>query len=558
MSDRNPIDDRDRQLERFNHESISELAGIAGSLDPPRATEEDFKRALEIAPEEAWMRKEARSRPHSTVIARFYDLVDEHPDKTAIIHVPEHGEHIRVSWAEFDSWSTKVARLFSDMGVEADDTVVVGTRNSHLHYFVTYAAWKLGALALPLRAELPDRERDEILALALPKVVFAEWDLNGIQVVSPAELLERAAHYSNERLPNVHPHPGKAIASGGSTGRSKIVVDRTWDPTRWYRDLGFRPNQVQLMAAPLYHNSPKLIGNTGLMHDHTLVIMERFEAPKAVDLIEQYRVSYAYLPPIIMQRIARLPGIEQRDLSSFEGMHSSAAVCPPWLKRAWIDLIGPEKVWEVYGSSEGIGSTMIRGDEWLAHPGSVGRPSPGCELKILDEAGNELPPGEVGEIYTRRDAGVTFQYVGDARLKVTEDGFASVGDLGWVDKDGYLYIADRRTDLIVTGGANVYPAEVEAALGEHPGVADVVVIGVPDDEWGRRVHAIVQPRDSAEPPSPSELDAHVRERLTNYKAPKTYEFLSQLPRNEAGKIRRSELAAERESGWHEGMVRARG
>lgn len=493
----------------------------------------------------------------STVLARFYELVDEHPDKTALIHVPDNnGEHVHITWDEFDRASSRVARMLeADFGVGPESLVVIGMRNSHCHYFVTYAAWKLGALMLPLRAELPKRERDEILALAGPAVVYADWDDLAFPVIRPGEL-DRASEYSDERLPNVHPHPGKAIGSGGSTGRSKIVVDRTWDPAEWRRTLGMGEEQVHLMAAPLYHNSPMLIGNSGLMKDHTLVIMERFEAATAVDLIEEYRVNYAYMPPIIMQRIARLPGIDERDLSSIEAFHSSAAVCPQWLKRAWIDLVGAEAVWEVYGSSEGIGSTMIRGDEWLAHPGSVGRPA-NCELKILDEDMNKLPPGEVGEIYMRTERGPTFSYVGAAELKATADGFRTIGDLGWVDEDGYLYITDRRTDMIVSGGSNIYPAEVEAALSEHPDVADSIVVGVPDDEWGRRVHAIIQPRDVQRPPAAAELDAHMRERLVNYKAPKTYEFLPELPRNEAGKVRRTEIAAARESGWVDGMVRAR-
>jgi bile acid-coenzyme A ligase len=466
----------------------------------------------------------------------------------ALIYAPEQGDEVSATWGEFDRASTRIARLLWDQfGVDERSTVVVATRNSHWHYFVTYAAWKLGALAMPLRAELPKRERDEILELARPEAVYAEWDDVPYPVLRPSEL-DQAEAYSHERLPNVHRHPGKAISSGGSTGRSKIIVDRTWDPTVWRRTLGMEDGQAQLMAAPLYHNSPALIGNTGLMKDHRLVIMQRFTPEQAVDLIERHRVGYAYLPPIIMQRIARMPGIEQRDLSSIEAFHSSAAVCPPWLKQWWIDRIGPEKVWEVYGSSEGVGATIIRGDEWLEHPGSVGRPSGGAELKILDEEQRELPYGEVGEIYMRTESGPTFNYIGAPPLKSTPDGFYSIGDLGSVDEKGYLFIADRRTDMIVTGGANVYPAEVEAALGEHPAVADVVVVGVPDDEWGRRVHAIIQPRDPANPPGEAELNAHVRERLVNYKAPKSYEFLAEFPRNEAGKIRRTQLAAERESG----------
>lgn len=491
----------------------------------------------------------------STVLSRFYELVELHPERPALVYVPEDGEHVTVTWREFDRASNQIARMLAEWGVDSQSLVVVGVRNSSNHYLVTYAAWKLGALMLPLRSELPKRERDEILELAKPAVVYADWDDIAYPIIRPVEL-DAYKRYPDTRLSNCPPHPGKAIASGGSTGRSKIVVDRTWDPTVWRRTLGLEVEQVQLMAAPLYHNSPMLIGNTGLMQSHTIVAMERFDAAKAVDLIEQYRVSYAYLPPIIMQRIARLPDIRQRDLSSFDAVHSSAAVCPAWLKQAWIDLIGPEKVWEVYGSSEGIGATIIRGDEWLDHRGSVGKPA-GCELKILDEEFNELPPGEVGEIFTRTETGPTFNYLGAPSLKATFDGFYSVGDLGWVDEDGYLYIADRRTDMIVTGGANVYPAEVEAALGEHTDVVDVVVVGVPDEEWGRRVHAIIQPKIPDVPPAAPVLDAFVRERLVNYKAPKTYEFLSELPRNEAGKIRRSQLAAERESGDIPGLVRAR-
>jgi bile acid-coenzyme A ligase len=249
------------------------------------------------------------------------------------------------------------------------------------------------------------------------------------------------------------------------------------------------------------------------------------------------------MPPIIMRRIILLPGIQGRDLSSIQAIQSSAAPCPEWLKRAWIDLIGAEKVHEVYGSTEGIGATMIRGDEWLEHPGSVGRPV-SCELRILDEEGNDLPAGEVGEIFMRplAEGGPTYRYIGAPAAKATPDGFASIGDLGWLDDDGYLYIADRRTDMIVSGGANVYPAEVEAALSEHPALADCAVVGQPDEEWGRRVHAIIQPHDPDNPPSVAELDRHCRERIASYKVPKTWEFVHELPRNEAGKIRRSALA----------------
>jgi bile acid-coenzyme A ligase len=256
-----------------------------------------------------------------------------------------------------------------------------------------------------------------------------------------------------------------------------------------------------------------------------------------------------------MQRIANLPGVRERDFSSLQGIASTAAPCPPWLKRAWFDLIGPEKIYELYSMTEGIGATAIRGDEWLDHPGSVGRNS-FSDIRILDADGNDQPTGQVGEIFLRLKgpSTPTHEYIGSPPAKSIPDGFTTVGDLGWLDEEGYLFLADRRVDLIITGGANVYPAEVEAVLSGHPGIGDVVVIGVPDAEWGKRVHAIVQPADPVNPPTAPDLDAYCRERLAAYKVPKTYEFAESFLRTDAGKVRRSALVAKRESGWVPGMV----
>jgi bile acid-coenzyme A ligase len=491
---------------------------------------------------------------------RLAELADLHPEKAAVIFLPIAGEDQVLSWQQLDRQSNQLARLLAERGVREGATIVVGLWNSPEHILLTIAGWKLGALVLPLRAILPKPERDGIMALAEPALVCADWDDVAYPTLRPDEI-PRFTDYDDAPLATNPPHPGKAIASGGSTGRSKIIVDRTANPTIYGRRasrLGAQPGQVQLICAPLYHNSPFLSSYGGLADDHTLVVMEKFDAARAVDAIEQYGVNYAYMPPIIMRRILMLPGVRERDFSSIQAIQSSAAPCPIWLKQAWIDLIGAEKIHEVYGSSEGIGATMIRGDEWLEHQGSVGLPV-NCELRILDENGNELPAGVVGEIFMRtlNEGGPTFNYVGDARIKAASDDFLSIGDLGYVDDAGYLYIADRRTDMIVSGGANVYPAEVESALYDHPAIGDLAVIGVPDDDWGKRVHAVIEPADPANPPSVTDLDAYVRERLTSYKVPKTYEFVTALPRNEAGKIRRSSLADERASGWTDGMVLAR-
>jgi bile acid-coenzyme A ligase len=493
---------------------------------------------------------------------RISMLADEHPDKVAVIFAPLEGPERYVTWRELDRRSTQVGRQLQAFGVDDESTVVIGLRNCPEHYFVAYGAWKLGALVLPLRWQLPDRERDALLELAQPKVVVADWEGIAFPRITLAELAVSES-YSDEDLPDRIPEPGYAIGSGGSTGRSKIIVtpgalarnptDRPWM-------VNYRPRQVQFVGGPLYHNSPMGCSTTGLFDDHTIVLMEKFDAAKAVDLIERYRVNWGFFPPTMLKRIHDVPGVRegQRDFSSIEGIFQTAAPCPPWLKRFWIELLGPEKVYEAFGSAEAVGHTGIRGDEWLAHPGSVGKPE-GTDLKILDEAFHELPPGEVGEIFMRdtRQTGPTYHYIGAPPARTSPDGLVSVGDMGWVDEDGYLYLADRRVDMIITGGANVYPAEVEGALIEHPKVLDVAVVGVPDEDWGKRVHAIIQPRDLDDAPDVAELDAHVRERLMSYKVPKTYEFIAELPRNDAGKIRRSELAAERAQGWSAAMVRAR-
>jgi bile acid-coenzyme A ligase len=201
-----------------------------------------------------------------------------------------------------------------------------------------------------------------------------------------------------------------------------------------------------------------------------------------------------------------------------------------------------------YGMSEGLGLCVIRGDEWLAHPGSVGRPWGSTSLRIVGPDGESLPPDEVGEIYMNSPGGSDFSYLGDAPPPPrTEDGFGTVGDLGWVDPDGFLYIADRHSDMIITGGANVYPAEVEAALSEHPLVGDVVVIGLRDPEWGRRVHALVVPaRHDFSLLTTEDIVAFAKSRLAPYKVPKSVEFVQSIPRSEATKVNRGALTIERE------------
>jgi bile acid-coenzyme A ligase len=481
---------------------------------------------------------------------RLTMLAEAEPDRAAVIFVPREGDERRISRRVLDLASNRAGRLLEARGVNAQSMVVIALRNCPEHYVATFGAWKLGACVLPLSPALPAWERDQILEVVRPTAIVGAWDDVEGPMVRPAEV--EAAAYSDAALPDRIPHPAKAIGSGGSTGRPKVIVDPrpwAWEPGGFVGNfggrVGMRMRQVQLIAGPMYHNSPFSWGPIGLFEEHTLVTMERFDAARAVDLIERYRINFGFLVPTMMKRILQLPGIERRDFSSVHAFFHTAAPCPAWLKRAWIDLIGGERLYEAFGASEGVGATIIRGDEWLRHPGSVGRPSQ-CDLRILDPNFAVLPIGEVGEIFMRpHTQEPTYRYLGSAPAKTTPDGFVSVGDMGWVDAEGYLYPADRRVDLIIVGGANVYPAEVEAALQQHAQVADVAVIGLPDEDLGKRVHAVIQPADARRPPLVEQLDAYCRERLTPYKVPRSYEFVAVLPRDDSGKIRRTALVAER-------------
>lgn len=489
---------------------------------------------------------------------RLAKLASTNPEKAAVVYVSQSGHHREISWRTLERTSNQAAHLLESFGVRAGEMIAIALRNSPEHFFFTFAAWKLGACPLPISPDLPVRERNEILDLARPVVTVCGWKDAGRKFISPSALLNFSEQLSENPVDDRISNPGKAIGSGGSTGRPKIIVT----PGPWVRSpdeaanrgpvqsmarwIGFYRNQVQLVAAPLYHNAPFTWAYYGLFDEHLLIVMERFDAERAVDLIERYRVNWGFLVPTMMRRIIRLPNIHSRDLRSLSGVYHSGAPCPEWLRRAWIDLIGGDRLFEAYGATEAIGATYIRGDEWLNHVGSVGKPAD-TEIRILDENGHRLPSGEVGEIFMKLKHAQepTYYYIGSPPAKTTVNGFASVGDLGYLDEQGYLFLADRSSDLILSGGANVYPAEVEAALSGHPDVYDVAVIGLPDDDWGHRVHAVIQPRNFLFPPSIAELDAYCRERLISYKTPKSYDFVESLPRQESGKLRRRTLAMER-------------
>ena len=467
------------------------------------------------------------------------ELARRDPDRPAVTV----GERT-VTRRELDRRTNRLARALATHGVGVGDMVTIALPNSIAFYEVAIAAWKLGATPQPISARLPEAERDAVVALADPAVVV------GAEVAGRCCLpvgFEPDPTLDDGPLPDVVSPEWKAPTSGGSTGRPKLIVAR--EPGRFDPDeagmMLMRGGDVQLVPGPLYHNGPFLFSFRGLFTGHHLVVMERFDAEQALRLIEHHRVGFVMMVPTMMQRIWKLPAEvrEAHDLSSLHTVLHLAAPCPPWLKQAWIDWLGPERILELYAGTEANGLTVIRGDEWLTRPGSVGR-AVGCEIRILDpDTHEELPPGEIGEVYlrSRRGAGATYRYVGAEATVV--DGFDTIGDLGWLDEDGYLYLADRRTDLIIAGGANIYPAEVEAAIDTHPAVRSSAVIGLPDDDLGQRVHAIV---DATGPLDEEELLAYLGQRLARYKVPRSVELTADGPlRGDDGKVRRSALRQAR-------------
>jgi fatty-acyl-CoA synthase len=276
----------------------------------------------------------------------------------------------------------------------------------------------------------------------------------------------------------------------------------------------------------------------------TTVVLEKFDPVGCLDAIQRHRVTHGQFVPAMFTRMLKLPEAVRNsyDLSSLQRVMHAAAPCPVEIKKQMIDWWGPI-IDEYYASSEAIGSTLISADEWLAHPGSVGKPM-ACEIHILDEDGNELPPGQPGEIYF--SGGYSFEYLNDeAKTAASRDthGWVTVGDVGYVDEEGYLYLTDRRHHMIISGGVNIYPQETENLLVTHPKVLDAAVFGIPDDEMGQRVMAAVQTVDPADATDEfaDELNAWLRERLSHYKCPRSISFEAQLPRTDTGKLYKNGL-----------------
>ncbi|MDP9182450.1 MAG: AMP-binding protein [Actinomycetota bacterium] len=478
-----------------------------------------------------------------TLGARFARVAASEPDRPAITCA-----EVSVTRGELERRTNRLARSYLAAGVVPDSLVTIGLPNSVEFLEAAIAVWKCGATPQPVSARLPAREREAIIGLAHPSLVVGvdPTEVVGRPVI-PAGFVPNAS-LEDGPLPPVAARCWKAPTSGGSTGQPKLIVSTQPATTEsvepFARMLGMVDDGTVLITGPLYHNAPFMLSACALVLGGHVVLMPRFDAAQALALAETYDADWVYLVPTMMARIWRMPEDERASFPppSLRVVMHMAAPCPPWLKQTWIDWLGPERIWELYGATEVQSVTVLKGDEWLERPGTVGKPALG-EMKILDSEGSPVPNGTVGELWMRRGEGVanTYKYIG-AEARAIGDGWESVGDMGSLDDDGYLYLADRKSDMILVGGSNVYPAEIESALTEHPSVRSAVVIGLPDEDLGQVPHALLELDADVED---DELKTHLAERLVSYKIPRTFERVTEPLRDDAGKVRRSSLLAAR-------------
>ncbi|GAY19340.1 AMP-binding protein [Mycobacterium sp. shizuoka-1] len=470
---------------------------------------------------------------------RLGQLAAEAPDRPAVSC-----EGRTITRGQLESASNRLARAYAELGVGHGDYVTIAVPNSIEWVLATTAVWKLGAIPQPLSPRMPEAEFEGLLDLKPRALLVGRADPRGLVPSVDADFT--GSHMPDDPLPEAVSPSWKSIASGGSTGRPKLIEaggEGRIPAELLAMSMGNEPTDTQLVPVPLSHNTGFTSATIALLTGQHLVLLPRFDPERFLRVIADYQVNYLTTVPTIMHRLLPVyhADPDAYDLSSLRRLWHVAAVCPPNIKQAWIDLLGPDAVWELYGGTELQALTFISGSEWLTHRGSVGRVVAG-EMKVLDDDGNECPPGVLGEIYMRPNpgSGPTYRYIGSTAK--SRDGWDSLGDLGWFDEEGYLYLADRRVDMFTVGGRNVYPAEIENALAEHPAVLSSLVVGVPHEDLGQVPHALVH--TDGTPLTDEAVREFVAQRLADYKVPRSVEFVDTPLRDDAGKARRSAVRDE--------------
>ncbi|MFC5821589.1 AMP-binding protein [Nonomuraea harbinensis] len=498
----------------------------------------------------------------------FYALALQDPQRLAFIG-PQ-GEE--TTFGELGAQVNRISHGLRALGVGKEDMVAILVHNGREYIELALATIQLGAYIVPINTHLAPPEVAYIVKDSTAKVLVAHSDLAG-HLRSEVGGLPAHRYAIGGEVEGWQPYPelwsgrpeeqpGDRVMgaimnyTSGTTGRPKGVrrplsglspEQEAPLASKHFYTLGFRKQGVHLACSPLYHAAPGAFAINALHLGHTVVCHLKFNAEAVLRAIERYKVTTSHMVPTHFHRMLRLPEeVRLRyDVSSLDSLIHAAAPCPVEVKKQMMEWVGP-KLYEYLAATEG-GMSQVTPEEWLAKPGTVGRPQPGTTLRIVGENGEEVPDGEPGTIYFS-NAGQAFEYYNDpgktaaARL----DGMSTVGDFGYLDEDGYLFLLDRRTDLIISGGVNIYPAEIEQFLITHPSVQDIAVIGVPDPDWGQSVLAIVQPSPGVEAGEAlaEKLRAYCAEGLASYKRPRRFEFREDFPRTEAGKLQRRKLRDE--------------
>ncbi|AQZ60167.1 O-succinylbenzoic acid--CoA ligase [[Actinomadura] parvosata subsp. kistnae] len=482
----------------------------------------------------------------------FYAIAAADPGRLAVIDTDD----TRVTYGDLLARVNQVSHGLRARGLVTGDVVAGVLPNGVDALVMVMATGQIGLYYVPINWHLTDAEIAYILGDCDAKVVVTGPD----QAVPGAEVgTDGLAEGQPTGAPGGRTAGAVMWYTSGTTGFPKGVQRRLpgAEPEAivplytWFvgEVVDLKPgDDVHLVTSPMYHSAPCAHAQFALHLGHTVVITPRFDPVHILELIERHRVSNAMMVPTMFHRMLQLPPDvrDKYDVSSLRQVIHTAAACPVAVKRQIMEWWGPV-LYEYYGSTESTIAFSVKPHDWLARPGTVGRPAPTFEARILDDAGQELPPGEPGMIYVKSSMG-SFEYRKDpAKTAASKRGeWYAPGDIGYLDEDGYLFLCDRRTDLIVSGGVNIYPAEIEAALLEHPAVADVAVIGVPDEEWGHNVVALVQPADGVEPGPQltAELMEHCGPRIARFKQPKVIEYRAALPRTPTGKLSRSKVRAD--------------
>jgi len=466
-----------------------------------------------------------------------------------------------LTWEQFFRTRNRLAHALAGRGIGAGQHAIVYAHNALENLVVGAALRALGAIGVPMNHRLTAEEVAYILDNADATAVFVgdaflpmaervrggarvkHWITLGVERRPWAEALDDLLARGSEAPP---PAPaamgGSMVYTAGTTGKPKGALRRVTDPAAILPRLAaldcLDPAQVHLVAGPLYHSAPGGFALYAQMVGGTVVVMRKFDPQEALRLIERHRCTTTFMAPTLLKRIVDLPAeVRARyDVSSMRSLVIAAAPCPMRVKEQALAMFGPV-LYEFYGSTELGVNTVLRPEDVLRKPGSCGRAAPGVELAILDDDGHPAAPGTPGELFVRRYEGVFDEYYRNpaATAQTSRGEWMSVGDVAWMDDEGFVYICDRKRDMIISGGVNIYPAEIEDALHRHPAVEDAAVFGVPDPDWGERVHAAVQLRPGRAV-MPDELMEFCRAHLADYKTPREVSFHEVFPRDTAGKL----------------------